>query len=235
MRWPATARPASAGDRRRRHRRDRSAARIPAQRLHRLPPPRQQGGRRLDAGGAEGHDRGEGDAARRYALAVHDRRGGRRRRVLALTNESPPSSRSTTAPPPRIRIRTNSASRSPWPTRPARSTSTSPEAREALPRQRHPLSEGRLPALPLGFGLGSGAGHDVRAALITFGVDASHGYERIHMHALRSLAELMTAYATSPSKSPATQLRDCLDVAAQAAPCHGAAWPRCTRRDSRDR
>ncbi len=42
------------------------------------------------------------------------------------------------------------------------------------------------------------AGHDVRTALITFGVDASHGYERIHMHALRSLAELVTAYATSP-------------------------------------
>lgn len=42
------------------------------------------------------------------------------------------------------------------------------------------------------------AGHDVRAALITFGIDASHGYERIHMHALRSLAELITAYALSP-------------------------------------
>ncbi|TVR12104.1 MAG: osmoprotectant NAGGN system M42 family peptidase [Salinarimonadaceae bacterium] len=41
------------------------------------------------------------------------------------------------------------------------------------------------------------AGHDVRAALITFGIDASHGYERIHMHALRSLAELITAYASS--------------------------------------
>ena len=41
------------------------------------------------------------------------------------------------------------------------------------------------------------AGDDVRAALITFGVDASHGYERIHMHALRSLAELVTAYAVS--------------------------------------
>jgi peptidase M42 family hydrolase len=41
------------------------------------------------------------------------------------------------------------------------------------------------------------AGHDVRAALIAFGVDASHGYERIHMHALRSLAELITAYAVS--------------------------------------
>jgi putative aminopeptidase FrvX len=42
------------------------------------------------------------------------------------------------------------------------------------------------------------AGADVRTALITFGVDASHGYERIHMHALRSLAELITAYVTSP-------------------------------------
>lgn len=42
------------------------------------------------------------------------------------------------------------------------------------------------------------AGADVRTALITFGVDASHGYERIHMHALRSLAELATVYATSP-------------------------------------
>jgi peptidase M42 family hydrolase len=42
------------------------------------------------------------------------------------------------------------------------------------------------------------AGHDVRTALITFGLDASHGYERVHLHALRSLAELITAYVTSP-------------------------------------
>ena len=42
------------------------------------------------------------------------------------------------------------------------------------------------------------AGADVCTALITFGVDASHGYERIHMHALRSLAELITAYVASP-------------------------------------
>ncbi|MCB1462270.1 MAG: osmoprotectant NAGGN system M42 family peptidase [Nitratireductor sp.] len=42
------------------------------------------------------------------------------------------------------------------------------------------------------------AGADVRTALITFGVDASHGYERVHMHALRSLAELITAYVASP-------------------------------------
>jgi peptidase M42 family hydrolase len=42
------------------------------------------------------------------------------------------------------------------------------------------------------------AGHDIRNALVTFGVDASHGYERIHMHALRSVAELLTAYVLSP-------------------------------------
>ncbi len=41
------------------------------------------------------------------------------------------------------------------------------------------------------------AGADVRTALATFGVDASHGYERIHVHALRSLSELITAFATS--------------------------------------
>jgi peptidase M42 family hydrolase len=41
------------------------------------------------------------------------------------------------------------------------------------------------------------AGHDVRTALLAFGIDASHGYERIHMHALRSLAELVTVYAAS--------------------------------------
>lgn len=46
------------------------------------------------------------------------------------------------------------------------------------------------------------AGADVRTALITFGVDASHGYERIHMHALRSLAELVTAYVSSPVEIP---------------------------------
>ncbi len=34
-------------------------------------------------------------------------------------------------------------------------------------------------------------------ALITFGVDASHGYERIHFHALRSLVELTTCFALS--------------------------------------
>ncbi|WP_428698096.1 osmoprotectant NAGGN system M42 family peptidase [Stappia sp.] len=46
------------------------------------------------------------------------------------------------------------------------------------------------------------AGADVRTALITFGIDSSHGYERIHMHALRSLAELITAYVASPVEIP---------------------------------
>jgi putative aminopeptidase FrvX len=40
-------------------------------------------------------------------------------------------------------------------------------------------------------------GADVRTALITFGIDASHGYERIHMHSLRSLSELVCGYAMS--------------------------------------
>ena len=42
------------------------------------------------------------------------------------------------------------------------------------------------------------AGNDIRTALITFGIDASHGYERIHQHALISLAELVGLYAQSP-------------------------------------
>jgi peptidase M42 family hydrolase len=42
------------------------------------------------------------------------------------------------------------------------------------------------------------AGHDVRTALIAFGIDASHGYERIHLHALTSVAALVEAYAASP-------------------------------------
>ena len=42
------------------------------------------------------------------------------------------------------------------------------------------------------------AGADVRTALATFGIDASHGYERIHSDALRSLAELIVSYGLSP-------------------------------------
>ncbi|MBK1645405.1 osmoprotectant NAGGN system M42 family peptidase [Thiocapsa imhoffii] len=42
------------------------------------------------------------------------------------------------------------------------------------------------------------AGNDVRTALITFGIDASHGYERIHFDALESLAQLVSVYMQAP-------------------------------------
>jgi peptidase M42 family hydrolase len=41
------------------------------------------------------------------------------------------------------------------------------------------------------------AGHDVRTALLAFGVDASHGYERIHIEALECIARLLVHYAAS--------------------------------------
>jgi len=40
-------------------------------------------------------------------------------------------------------------------------------------------------------------GADVRTALVTFGIDASHGYERVHENALFSVARLLGAYAMS--------------------------------------
>jgi peptidase M42 family hydrolase len=42
------------------------------------------------------------------------------------------------------------------------------------------------------------AGNDIRAALVSFGIDASHGYERVHVDALIQLATLLTAYVQSP-------------------------------------
>jgi peptidase M42 family hydrolase len=42
------------------------------------------------------------------------------------------------------------------------------------------------------------AGNDLRTSLIAFGIDASHGYERIHWHALESLIRLLTVYMQSP-------------------------------------
>ena len=42
------------------------------------------------------------------------------------------------------------------------------------------------------------AGNDLRTALATFGVDASHGWERIHWNALESLAQLVAVYMQSP-------------------------------------
>jgi putative aminopeptidase FrvX len=41
------------------------------------------------------------------------------------------------------------------------------------------------------------AGNDVRTALIGFGADSSHGYERTHISALQSVAELVVLYAQS--------------------------------------
>ena len=37
----------------------------------------------------------------------------------------------------------------------------------------------------------------MRTALLTFGIDASHGYERIHLHSLISLARLTVHYVAS--------------------------------------
>ena len=53
------------------------------------------------------------------------------------------------------------------------------------------------------------AGNDTRTALICFGIDASHGHERTHMNALRSLAELTTLYL----QSEPTFMKDEADLA----------------------
>lgn len=42
------------------------------------------------------------------------------------------------------------------------------------------------------------AGNDIRTALATFGIDGSHGYERVHIHALKSLGEMLAIYLQSP-------------------------------------
>lgn len=42
------------------------------------------------------------------------------------------------------------------------------------------------------------AGNDIRTALVTFGIDASHGYERIHESALVAVAQLLALYVQSP-------------------------------------
>lgn len=42
------------------------------------------------------------------------------------------------------------------------------------------------------------AGNDIRTALVTFGVDASHGYERTHKDAIASVAGLLAHYMVSP-------------------------------------
>jgi peptidase M42 family hydrolase len=42
------------------------------------------------------------------------------------------------------------------------------------------------------------AGNDIRTALMCFGVDATHGYERTHIDSLRRVAELLTFYLQTP-------------------------------------
>lgn len=42
------------------------------------------------------------------------------------------------------------------------------------------------------------AGNDIRTALVSFGVDSSHGYERTHIDALLPLARLLVHYINSP-------------------------------------
>ncbi|MGR8947296.1 MAG: osmoprotectant NAGGN system M42 family peptidase [Gammaproteobacteria bacterium] len=46
------------------------------------------------------------------------------------------------------------------------------------------------------------AGHDVRDALITFGTDATHGYERTHISSLESIARLVCVYSFSKPVHP---------------------------------
>ena len=42
------------------------------------------------------------------------------------------------------------------------------------------------------------SGAEMRAALVGFGVDASHGHERAHLDGIRSVAELLTVYLQTP-------------------------------------
>ena len=42
------------------------------------------------------------------------------------------------------------------------------------------------------------AGHAIRTALLAFGCDATHGYERTHIDSLAALSRLLTAYLLSP-------------------------------------
>ncbi len=42
------------------------------------------------------------------------------------------------------------------------------------------------------------AGHDIRTALLTFGCDATHGYERTHIDSLAAMSRLISAYLLSP-------------------------------------
>ncbi|MFC3609316.1 osmoprotectant NAGGN system M42 family peptidase [Stutzerimonas tarimensis] len=57
------------------------------------------------------------------------------------------------------------------------------------------------------------AGHDIRTALIAFGCDATHGYERTHIDSLAALTRLICAYMLSPPvfSSDSVSERDSLE------------------------
>ncbi|MDW3681346.1 hypothetical protein RA280_06230 [Cupriavidus sp. CV2] len=57
------------------------------------------------------------------------------------------------------------------------------------------------------------AGHDVRTALLCFGTDASHGYERTRLSVLVHLAELPTVYIQSGPTLPEDRQRRMASVA----------------------
>jgi peptidase M42 family hydrolase len=57
------------------------------------------------------------------------------------------------------------------------------------------------------------AGNDIRTALVAFGVDGSHGYERTNLDSLNNVARLIIAYATqrplyASQKRPLSSLED---------------------------
>jgi len=52
------------------------------------------------------------------------------------------------------------------------------------------------------------AGNDIRTALVAFGLDGSHGWERVHLDSLLGVARLVAAYMASPP----TAVRDKSDL-----------------------
>jgi peptidase M42 family hydrolase len=52
------------------------------------------------------------------------------------------------------------------------------------------------------------AGNDIRTALVAFGVDSSHGYERTHIRSLEATGSLLLAYLVS---APISAQRSCME------------------------
>jgi len=68
------------------------------------------------------------------------------------------------------------------------------QARRRPQDRTHPRC---LPLLSLDGAAAVEAGNDIRAALVCFGLDASHGWERVHKDSLTALARLLTLYMQS--------------------------------------